>query len=350
MPLGRVLVGNNDDTAAFDRLTQAGTAPEEQVWALGHLRRAGFDARPVLYDWDAHSGAHRWEEPLRRVSRNRLGNVPYELELVRQARSADIVVHGHQDTIRSTALAKRLHLWNKPTISLCDPVYSYSRINDWGARSMERLVFISRKACEEALPRLRMPRRRVSLLPWGPDLRWDHYRVPQQHGFGVLSTGKTQRNHLPLLAAAKSVPTAITIYADVNSPLPQNVTVKPVKGTFTDVVEEMSQAAVIAIPIREGPVGPVGITELNAAMALGKPVVISRNDYIDVPIESLQCGFVIDAPDPKAWARAINHLISDPLAASEMGAAGRKYCEQSWNNDLFGDGVVGLVTEVLSEV
>jgi glycosyltransferase involved in cell wall biosynthesis len=80
-------------------------------------------------------------------------------------------------------------------------------------------------------------------------------------------------------------------------------------GWWVEMLEEMRRAAVVAIPIRLDPFGIVGLTELNSALSLGKPVVMSRNNYIDLNPEKLGFGLCMDHGDDAKWVSTIQELL-----------------------------------------
>jgi glycosyltransferase involved in cell wall biosynthesis len=90
----------------------------------------------------------------------------------------------------------------------------------------------------------------------------------------------------------------------------------------------------VAIPYRATDV-MLGLTELNDALALAKPVVMTRSPHIDVDIEAVGCGIWVDPGDLGGWRRALTRLREHPDEAQAMGAAGRRFAQESWNAQTF---------------
>ena len=87
-----------------------------------------------------------------------------------------------------------------------------------------------------------------------------------------------------------------------------------------------------------------GLTELNDALALSKPVVMTRSPTaLDVDIEAIGCGIWVDVGDVDGWQRALSLLMSDAALRDRMGAAGRKFAEQGWNQQSYGARVVEII-------
>ena len=87
-----------------------------------------------------------------------------------------------------------------------------------------------------------------------------------------------------------------------------------------------------------------GLTELNDALALSKPVVMTRSPTaLDVDIEAIGCGFWVDVGDVDGWRGALSLLMSDAALRTRMGAAGRRFAEQGWNQQSYGSRVVEII-------
>jgi glycosyltransferase involved in cell wall biosynthesis len=105
---------------------------------------------------------------------------------------------------------------------------------------------------------------------------------------------------------------------------------------------------VIAIPLK--PVHRVaGLTSLIDALALGKPVLCSRNSGLDIDIEAIGCGLWIEPGDPSSWSQAITRLLENPKLLSEMGARGRAYAEHALRMDDYGARLTAIVYRVLGK-
>lgn len=90
-------------------------------------------------------------------------------------------------------------------------------------------------------------------------------------------------------------------------------------GVREDIADLLVAADLFVLPsLSEG--FPFVLLE---ALAMGCPVVASRVNGVPELIEDRKTGLLVPARDPQALARAIRDMLSDPTAASKMGAAGR---------------------------
>jgi glycosyltransferase involved in cell wall biosynthesis len=90
-------------------------------------------------------------------------------------------------------------------------------------------------------------------------------------------------------------------------------------GVREDIADILAAADVVVLPsLSEG--FPFVLLE---ALAMGCPVVATRVNGVPELVEDHKTGLLVSARDPQALAAAIREVLSDPAAASGMGAAGR---------------------------
>ena len=90
-------------------------------------------------------------------------------------------------------------------------------------------------------------------------------------------------------------------------------------GARDDIADILAAADVVVLPsLSEG--FPFVLLE---ALAMGCPVVASRVNGVPELIEDHKTGLLVPPRDPQALQAAIHEVLSDPTAASKMGAVGR---------------------------
>ena len=184
-------------------------------------------------------------------------------------------------------------------------------------------------------------------LPWGPDLGFPGYTSKGDEF--ILGCGKANRDNVTLLRALQRVdfPARVYRYEDQaveSGPAVTHVSLGPRRSQarhleYAEVLGDLRASAVIAISLSD-PTRLAGLSELNDALALGKPVVMTRSPKIDVDIERIGCGVWVDPGDVQAWADALERLAAHPTLRREMGLRGREFAEREWNAALFGEGLV----------
>lgn len=100
-------------------------------------------------------------------------------------------------------------------------------------------------------------------------------------------------------------------------------------GVREDIADILAAADVVVLPsLSEG--FPFVLLE---ALAMGCPVVASRVNGIPELIENHKTGLLVPARDPRALAAAIREMLSNPTAASKLGAAGRAVVRERFTVD-----------------
>ena len=100
-------------------------------------------------------------------------------------------------------------------------------------------------------------------------------------------------------------------------------------GVREDIADILAAADLFVLPsLSEG--FPFVLLE---ALAMGCPVVASRVNGIPELMEDCKTGLLVPARDPQALTMAIQKLLSDPAAASRMGAAGRSVVREQFTAD-----------------
>jgi glycosyltransferase involved in cell wall biosynthesis len=100
-------------------------------------------------------------------------------------------------------------------------------------------------------------------------------------------------------------------------------------GVREDIADVLAAADVVVLPsLSEG--FPFVLLE---ALAMGCPVVASRVNGVPELIEDHKTGLLVPPRDPQALAAAIQEILSDPTAASEMGAVGRAVVRERFTVD-----------------
>ena len=100
-------------------------------------------------------------------------------------------------------------------------------------------------------------------------------------------------------------------------------------GVREDIADILAAADVVVLPsLSEG--FPFVLLE---ALAMGCPVVASRVNGVPELIEDHKTGLLVPARDSQALTAAIREVLSDPAAASEMGAAGRAVVRERFTVD-----------------
>ena len=221
----------------------------------------------------------------------------------------NVVYIANEQQARPYALARRVGFM--PPLAA---VFHHPRSHPWSQlwiRGIDTCIGLSEYTCRTVE---RQGGRAVRAW-WGPDLRYDYTPISSDY---VVSAGKSGRDHRTLLAAL-DVPAVVYL----REPMAHHprVTTKIIGRMghfdFGEVIRDLKRASVVAIPFA-GP-GLTGFTELIDALALGKPVVMTKNAHFSP--EEVGCGLSVAPGDVAGWRTAL------ASATPEMGKRGRAFAE-----------------------
>lgn len=309
----RVLVTHNMVMRDVRWLVEHGEYPAHALWGADALERAGHEVEYGPFGGPLEARGARWRQQAAMLRRG------------------GVVLAGE------ASMARDLARLGRPVVGVVHDVGG--GVPAW-IRRLRTAVCLSRRARDEVAAAGGRP----LLLPWGPDLGFSGYeRLGHER---VVCAGKSNRDWPTLLAALARTGVEAQVFltrdADLPAPPPHVELVRPQDGApflpLQAVLPHVRRASVIAIPIAD-PNRLTGLAELNDALALGVPVIVTRCDQLDVDVERIGCGIEVPPGDVEAWSAALERLAGDPALRREMGARGRAWAEREWNHELFGAGL-----------
>lgn len=335
------------------RRMKDGEFPSHFLYGACHLADSGID---VVF--------HR--SPRRDMSR--LKTAVYTAWRVLTCReSFDAVYATHYKGLELVILLRALHLFRKPIVVWHhQPVVTPgSWLREWGGRlfyrGMDRLVFFSQKLVDDSLRSPKAIPARLVVGHWGADL--DFYdRISgdsrpvgasaeagggEQSGFTFIATGKEQRDQRTLIEAFNRTGQHLDLYIGINPdpsvPNPNldavnslspaaNIRVVKICGLLPyEIALDVARASCVVICCNRTRY-TAGLTTVVEALALGLPVICSRNPQIPVDFEAERCGIAVDYGDVEGWQKAVAWMASHPDEARRMGERGRRIAEQRFND------------------
>ena len=185
--------------------------------------------------------------------------------------------------------------------------------------SSAEVVFISR--------RFGIPETKLRFVPMYTTI--EHPEISPFNDGYVLSIGRTARDLDTLMLAAPHFQAPLVLVVGKNDPLPEKL--PPLVQVFRDISlaeshEKLRRAAVVVIPLL--PAGrSTGQVVLFEAMALGKPVVVTRVTGTQDYIRDGENGLLVEPGDAIGMAKAINRLLHDPGFSSQLAQSALKDCQ-----------------------
>jgi glycosyltransferase involved in cell wall biosynthesis len=319
----RILFLNDYPMGKALRLCEAGEYPSQHLWGMREIGQHGFK---VDYFPD-----RTWLGPPQ-LARFAVQQVQAAL----RASRADLIYSASQHNVWLLARMRRLGLLRKPLVSIVHHPLRGMLQNGAFVRGHDRLLFLSRLVEGDVKRRFRCKPDATATLGWGPDLSFAENSEADGAPVDVLAAGKTNRDFATFVEALRDTPWSAAIYcargnlAKVGE-LPANVVVHTdetghVLG-YRELYGRSRRARVLAVPLAAVN-ALAGLTSVVDALALGKPLIMTRNRWLDFDPQAEGMGYSIDVGDVAGWRQALRRILSDPDLERRMGQRARAIGEQ----------------------
>jgi glycosyltransferase involved in cell wall biosynthesis len=339
--LMKVLFTNNYGMDRIYKSWKKGEHFGHHLWGVSHLHESGIDVDILPYEKYAF---------LDKISRKLKigGYLDQQLRILFRLSQYDLIYSGNINTTFLLSYLRCLRIFQKPVVSVVhqclNPNSSRDRIL---VKGNDRLLCLSKSIKRHIETNFMCKSDKLELFEWGADLLfYDENKQKKQEytereSTSIMTAGHADRDYDTLIRAFTEINFPLRIYcnekaAHTISDLPENVTVYGgnVLGKHAlspqALIRELDKAYAIAIPLKS-PNILAGLTSLMDAMAIGKAVVMTKNNHIDIDIEKERIGIWVDYKDVKGWQQAISYLLEHPHETIEMGKKARYLCDSKYN-------------------
>lgn len=203
-------------------------------------------------------------------------------------------------------------------------------------------------ACVASLPR---HAHKARTIPMGPDARW--YPPTTPPGSTLLAIGKSARDFDTFGRAATVVGCRARIVCPPSGVTPsfarfgENVDVDAGPGQpLSKTVSHYVDARAVAIPLSSTRL-MAGHWVLCDALAMGRPVIMTRHPWVDLDIEAEGVGRWVEMGDLEGWCEALDWFATHPRDAMEMGRRGRALVDGGFNSKSFAHGMMDVFDTLL---
>jgi glycosyltransferase involved in cell wall biosynthesis len=313
----RVLFLNDYPMVQARALNEQGLYPSQHLWGMKEITRFGVE--PVYFPDNTWAGSpSRWKFSVQ------------QLQAWLNSQDCDLIYSACQFNTWLLARMRLLGLLRKPLVTLVHHPLQSVLQNGAYVAGHDALVFLNESVRTLTAEQHGARLKRSRTLPWGPDLEF--FPVPDSQApsqVDVLAAGKTNRDFKTLIEAAVGQTWTAQVYcADRNlsgvSEQPSNVTVRSnasgIVLNYRQLYEASAQAKVIAVPLIEVD-ALAGLTSVLDALALGKPLVMTRNRWLDLDPEGDGFGLTVAPGDVVGWRQAIHRILSDEALRTSMSEA-----------------------------
>lgn len=217
-------------------------------------------------------------------------------------------------------------------------------------KGIDCMFFFSKALIDDSLKTGKVKKERLHLIHWGADLDFYDHLLGEDNlekRYGFISTGKENRDFQTLLQAFRASGLPLELFTspsngdkDYEDILRQydnvpNIHIHLTKGIIPyRLAKEVAQSNAVVISCLDYPY-TVGLTTLVEALALGLPVISTRNPKYGIDIEGAGAGLLVGYNDVNGWEEATRFLSDHPDKAAEMGRNGRQLAETTFNLENF---------------
>lgn len=258
----------------------------------------------------------------------------------------DAIYATHYRGIELIVLLRALGLFRKPIVIWHhQPIITPKSLwREWLGRlfyrGFDNMFFFSQKLIDDSLKSRKARPERMHLGHWGMDAASP--LTPPHPSF--ISSGKEMRDMPTLIKAFNKTGAPLDIYINKQNgdikygdifeglEIKENINVNWVTALAPhEIQQKVKEASCVVICCQETKY-TVGLTTVVEALALGKPIICSRNPQIPVDFDKEGCGISVPYYDVEGWIKAIEFIMNNPDKAREMGERGRELARTTYND------------------
>lgn len=271
--------------------------------------------------------------------------------VLRCGKAIDAVFATHYQGIEPLLFLRAMGLFRKPIVLwMHQPILRPSSpVRRWLAQQLYRgadeMLFFSQKIIDDSTRSSMADARKFHLGHWGADLDfYDRLLAERPERYGFISSGKEMRDMPTLFRAFAQCDATLDAYlpsqgGGVNyaqaigfEVLPANIHLYLDSGLdYPQMATEVNRHACVCVCCQETNY-TVGLTTVVEAMALGLPILSSRNPQFPFDIDREGIGITIPYGDVDGWRQAIDYVTTHPQEARDMGRRGRQLAERLYND------------------
>ncbi len=199
-------------------------------------------------------------------------------------------------------------------------------------RLADHLLCLSELSRRELESRYGVPSSRITVV--GSRVDTDFFRPDPDAAVRpqVCAAGAVNRDYATLIEAMAPLGIPTKIAADTAwrystgateaPPLPPSVEMRS-WGSYQNLRALYAESAVVVVPLERPMLS--GVTVALEAMAMGKPVILTHNRYVEDFLRDGESGFFVPAGNADALRRKVQHLLDRPDEAERVGARAREW-------------------------
>jgi len=197
---------------------------------------------------------------------------------------------------------------------------------------LDHFLCLSEQSRKELESRYRVPAERITVIGSRVDTDFFTPEASTEPALQICSAGAVNRDYRTLIEAASPLGVPLKIAADTawahstgqtdHGELPPFVELRS-WGNYQNLRKLYAQSAVVVVPLARPMLS--GVTVALEAMAMGKPVILSHNQYVEEFIRDGENGLFVAPGDASALRAKIQYLLDRSDEAARIGARARAW-------------------------
>lgn len=329
-----------------------GEYPGHHLWGVTNLNRYGIEFDILPYE--------------KYVFLNKLGNhlklggyLDQQLRAMLNYSQYDLIYSACQSNTFTLALLRYFGFFKKPIVALVHhPIIGNHFKKKIFVKGHDKLLCISNMVAKQLQDEFAIDDRKIEFLAWGVDLSFYETETDDFDEYNssfIVSAGKTERDHDTLVRAFANIDYPLKIYCSGESS-PRSIDISsnievifnhPTDNaiSYCELLKAYRQSYAVAIPLNEIS-SLAGLTSLLDAMAMAKPVVMTKNVLVDIDIEKEGIGIWVKPGDVEGWQQAVACLLSQPKEAKEMGKRGYLLSKEKYNIENYSSNLARILHSI----
>jgi len=357
--MAKIFVLNNYSLERVWQEIRAKKKPNHHLYGVNYLEQAGHEVVLVPFDENKQHWLSRFSKFWKKIKLPiPLGDLYQQFYVLKRAKKQDIIYAPCQTQTAFLSYLKAIGLVRTKIV-----VVAHHPPIRGSFKAIRQFFFRWELAGSSAFPSLSQriadkintfKKNKSKGLHWGPDLEFYAPYLQKEVGTYFLAAGRTGRDFTTFAAACADAKVEVKIIClqndyerhlkqyDNHSNIEITANAAETNYLYDQLAPVMAKARAICIPLFSYKSHLAGLTSLTDALALGKPILMTRNNFIDIDIEKEGIGFWIEAEDKAAWVKALKRLENEELCR-EMGKRALALAKQQWNIELFSEEVLGSI-------
>jgi len=307
--------------------------PSHHLYGVLDLKEAGY---PVIYIEPTKTGFwYKLGTYVGRVPLLRVGDLGVQMEAFKRRKEFDVVYAPAQSQTMFLGVLSYFKIFNRKIIALAHHPLLRGKLGKYQKHSLH--FAISGHAKWGALSNIvanevnTIAKRKVAeCFNWGPDVEYydrinANLPAVTEPTVDIIAIGRTGRDYSTLVKAFNNTSVKVEIYCHkevkIDLEPTENIKIfyldKPESLSYPELIALYKNAKILAVPMFKA-TSLSGLTSVTDAIALGMPLFITENKFIEIDVEKEGFGHWLAPYDAEGWRAKAQQVLNNPDILKNM--------------------------------